>query len=58
VPEVLALLEEIREGLRLLYKKLVEKLVPIEEALDDEREAVEAGDEVVGEEEVVKVLGL
>ena len=54
----MALLEEIREGLRLLYKKLVEKLVPIEEALDDEREAVEAGDEVVGEEEVVKVLGL
>ena len=57
--DVSALLEEIREELRelrLLYKELVEKLVPVEEALDDEREAIEASDEIVSEEEVVKAL--
>jgi hypothetical protein len=59
VSDVLALLEEIREELRelrLLYKELVEKLVPVEEALDDEKEAIEASDEIVSEEEVVKAL--
>lgn len=57
--DVLALLEEIREELRelrLLYKELVEKLVPVEEALDDEKEAIEASDEIVSEEEVMKAL--
>jgi len=55
----LALLEEIREELRelrLLYKELVEKLVPVEEALDDEKEAIEASDEIVSEEEVMEAL--
>jgi len=55
----LALLEEIREELRelrLLYKELAEKLVPVEEALDDEKEAIEASDEIVSEEEVMKAL--
>ncbi len=55
----MTLLEEIREELRelrLLYKELVEKLVPVEEALDDEREAIEASDEIVSEEEVMKAL--
>jgi hypothetical protein len=59
VSDVLALLEEIREELRelrLLYKELVEKLVPVEEALDDEKEAIEASDEIVSEEEVMKAL--
>lgn len=57
--DVSALLEEMREELRELrlpYKELVEKLVPVEEALDDEREAIEASDEIVGEEEVMKAL--
>ena len=55
----MALLEEIREELRelrLLYKGLVEKLVPVEEALDDEKEAIEASDEVVSEEEIMEAL--
>jgi hypothetical protein len=59
VSDVLALLEEIREELRelrLLYKGLVEKLVPVEEALDDEKEAIEASDEIVSEEEVMEAL--
>ena len=54
--DVSALLEEIREELRLLYKELVGKLVPVEEALDDEKEAIEASDEIVSEEEVMKAL--
>jgi hypothetical protein len=59
VSDVSALLEEIGEELRelrLLYKELVEKLVPVEEALDDEKEAIEASDEIVSEEEVMKAL--
>jgi len=42
------ILEELKE-LRLLYKELVEKLVPVEELPEDEKEAIEASDEVVGE---------
>jgi archaellum component FlaC len=59
VSDALASLEEMREELRelrLLYRELVEKLVPVDEALDDEREAIEASDEIVSEEEVVKAL--
>ena len=39
-----------------MYKELVEKLVPVEEPLEDEKEAIESSDEVVGEEEIMKVL--
>ena len=57
--DVLMLLKEIREELReikLLYKGLVKKLIPVEESLEDEKEAIEANDEVVGEEEIMKAL--
>jgi hypothetical protein len=57
--DVLALLREMREELRelrLLYRGLVKRLIPVEEPLGDEKEAIEAGDEVVGEEEVMKAL--
>jgi len=57
--DVLMLLKEIREELReikLLYKGLVEKLIPVEESLEDEKEAIEASDEAVGEEEIMKAL--
>ncbi len=59
MPDVLALLKEIREELReirLLYKGLVERLMPIEEPLEDEKEAIEACDEVVGEKEMMEAL--
>jgi hypothetical protein len=59
VSDVLALLEEIREELRelrLLCRELVEKLAPVEEALDDEKEAIGASGEIVSEEEVMKAL--
>lgn len=57
--EVEASLKEIREELReirLLYKELVERLIPVEEPLDDEKEVIESIDETVGEEELLKAL--
>jgi hypothetical protein len=57
--DVLALLKEMREELReirLLYEGLVERLMPVEEPLEDEKEAIEAGDEVVGEKEMLEAL--
>jgi len=59
VSEVEASLKEIREELReirLLYKELVERLIPVEEPLSDEKEAIESSDETVGEEELLKAL--
>ena len=48
--------EELKE-LRILYKELVEKLIPIEEPTKEEREAIEGKDEIVNEEELMKALG-
>jgi len=58
--EVVELLQEIRDGLkelRLLYKSLVDRLVPEEEPLDDEKDAIESSDELVGEDVVLRVFG-
>ena len=57
--DVSVLLKEIREELReirLLYKGLVERLMPVEEPLEDEKEAIESSDEAVSEKEIMKVL--
>ncbi|MGQ9479262.1 MAG: hypothetical protein ACUVQ0_04465 [Thermoproteota archaeon] len=57
--EVEASLKEIREELReirLLYKELIERLIPVEEPLSDEKEAIESSDETVSEEELLKAL--
>ncbi len=54
------ILEEIRtelKELRLLYKGLIEKLVPVEEPSSEERQAIEDEDELVDEEELLKALG-
>jgi hypothetical protein len=45
--------EELRE-LRLLYKELVEKLLPIEEPSEEEREAIEEKDEIADEKELMR----
>jgi hypothetical protein len=39
-----------------LYKELVEKLIPVEEPLEDEKKAIEVSDEVVSEDEMMKTL--
>jgi hypothetical protein len=49
---VLALLREIR----LLYRGLVDRLIPVAEPLEDEKKVVKTADEVVGEEEVIEAL--
>ena len=48
--------EELRE-LRVLYKELVEKLMPVEEPTGEEKRAIEEKDEIVGERDMMKVLG-
>ena len=53
------LLSEIREELReikLLYKALTERLMPIEEPLNDEKEAIKGSNEVATEEELMEAL--
>ena len=48
--------EELKE-LRLLYKGLVEKLIPVEESSEEERKAIEEKDEIADEKELMKALG-
>jgi len=47
--------KELKE-IRLLYNELIERLIPVEEPLSDEKEAIESSDETVGEEELLKAL--
>ena len=53
-------LEGIREELKeikLLYKELIEKLIPTEEPTQEEKKAIEEKDETATEEELMKALG-
>jgi hypothetical protein len=50
VSDVLALLREIR----LLYRGPVDRLIPVAEPLEDEKEAIETDDQVVGVKEVME----
>ena len=53
-------MEDIREELReikLLYKELVEKLIPSEEPTKEEKKAINEKDEICDEEELMKTLG-
>ena len=57
--EVESLLKEIREELReikMLYKGLIERLIPVEEPLEDEKEAIESDDEIADEREIMEAL--
>ena len=46
---------ELRE-LRLLYKELVEKLIPTKQPTAEERKAIDDKDEVANEKELMKTL--
>ena len=48
--------EELKE-LRVLYKELVEKLIPVEEPTSEEKRAIAEKDEIADEREVMKTLG-
>ena len=53
-------LEEIREELqeiKLLYKELVDRLIPVEKATQKEKKAIEEKDEVADEKELMQTLG-
>ena len=41
---------------RLLYRELVDRLIPMEEPEADERRAIEEEDEIVNEDELLRVL--
>ena len=59
INDVLEILSEIRnelKELRLLYRELVDRLIPVEEPEADERRAIEEEDEVVSEDESFRVL--
>ena len=59
INDVLEILSEIRDELkelRLLYRELVDKLIPVEEPEVDEWRAIEEEDEVVSEEDLLRVL--
>ena len=59
INEVLEILDEIRnelKELRLLYRELVDRLIPVEEPEVDERRAIEEKDEIVSEEDLLRVL--
>ena len=52
--------EEIREELqeiKVLYKELVDKLIPVEEATAKERKAIANKDEIADEKELTHTLG-
>ena len=54
------ILEEIRSELRelrLLYKGLIEKIVPVEKPTPEEKKAIEEEDELADERELMKALG-
>ena len=53
-------LEEIRDELqeiKHLYKELVDKLIPVEEATQEEKKAIDETDEVADEKELMQTLG-
>jgi hypothetical protein len=52
-------LEEIREELqeiKHLYKELVDKLIPVEEATQKEKKAIEEKDEIADEKELMQTF--
>ena len=59
INEVLEVLNEIRNELKeltLLYRELVNRLIPVEEPEADERRTIEEEDEVANEDELFRVL--
>ena len=48
--------QELKE-LRMLYKQLIEKLIPTEEPTKEERQAIEEKDVIEDEEKLMQALG-
>jgi len=56
IPEILSEIRDELKELRLLYRELVDRLIPVEEPEVDERRAIEEKDEIVSEEDLLRVL--
>ena len=56
ISEILSQIRDELKELRLLYKELVEKLIPEEEPEPEERKAIGEDDEFVSEEELFQAL--
>lgn len=56
IPEILSEIRNELKELRLLYRELVDRLIPVEEPEADERRAIEEEDEIVSEEDLLRVL--
>lgn len=56
-PSLQEIYDELKE-LRLLYERLIDRLIPVGEPSKEEREAIESVDEIVGEEELFRTLGV
>ncbi|MDG6996441.1 MAG: hypothetical protein JRN52_11010 [Nitrososphaerota archaeon] len=56
-PSLQEIHDELKE-LRLLYERLIDRLIPIGEPTKEEKEAIESVDELVGEEELFRTLGV
>ncbi len=56
IPEILSEIRNELKELRLLYRELVDRLIPMKEPEADERRAIEEEDEVVSEDELLRVL--
>jgi hypothetical protein len=55
--EVLKDIRKELEELRLLYKELVEKLIPTEQPTPEEKTAIQEKGQVADEKELMKTLG-
>ena len=49
--------EEVRE-LRVLYKELVDRLIPVDKATATEKRAIRASDQIATERELMGALGV
>ena len=49
--------DELKE-LRLLYERLIDRLIPVGEPTKEEKEAITSTDEIVGEQELFRALGV
>jgi archaellum component FlaC len=55
--EVLKDIKNELKELRILYKELVEKLIPVEVPTSEEKRAIEEKGEIASEREMMKALG-
>jgi hypothetical protein len=56
VPAALKQIQDELKELRLLYERLIDRLVPIDEPTEEEKEALESTDKIATEGELFRAL--